>query len=249
MRLDYTSDLWWKNAVVYCLDVETYKDSDGDGIGDFRGLIEEIDYLAGLGVTCLWLMPFYPSPNRDDGYDIADYYGVDPRLGTLGDFVELIRTAGDRGIRVIIDFVPNHTSDQHPWFQQARSSRKNPKRGWYVWRDEPSDEPKGLAFPGKETSNWTFDEHAGQYYLHRFYSFQPDLDTANAEVRDEIARIAGYWLQLGVAGFRVDAVPAMLETEGLPERVQNDPKEWLRRLRTFVTRRRGDAVLAGEVNV
>jgi maltose alpha-D-glucosyltransferase/alpha-amylase len=194
-------------------------------------------------------MPFQPTPNRDDGYDVADYYGVDPRLGTVGDFVELVRTAADRGIRVIIDFVPNHTSDQHPWFQESRSSRDSPKRHWYAWRDEPSDEPKGLAFPGKETSNWAYDEQAGQYYLHRFYSFQPDLDTANPEVRDEIARIMGYWLQLGVAGFRMDAVPAMLETAGLPDTVSEDPHEWLRRLRTFVNRRRGDAMLAGEVNV
>ena len=122
MRLDYTSDLWWKNAVVYCLDVETYADSDGDGVGDFRGLIDRVDHLADLGVTCLWLMPFYPSPNRDDGYDISDYYGVDPRLGTLGDVVEFLRTARDRGIRVIVDLVVNHTSDEHPWFTESRSS-------------------------------------------------------------------------------------------------------------------------------
>src|ERR687889_1258813 len=134
MRLDYTSDLWWKNAVIYCLDVETFADSDGDGVGDFRGLIGKIDYLAGLGVTCVWLMPFFPSPNRDDGYDISDYYGVDPRLGTLGDFVELVRTARDRGIRVVLDLVVNHTSDEHPWFAESRSSRDNPKRDWYWWR-------------------------------------------------------------------------------------------------------------------
>jgi trehalose synthase len=249
MRLDETSDQWWKNAIVYCLDAETFLDSNGDGVGDLRGVTKQIDYLAGLGVTCIWLMPFQPTPNRDDGYDISDYYGIDPRLGTVGDFVELVRTAGDRGIKIIVDFVPNHTSDEHPWFQESRSSRNSPKRHWYVWRDEPSDEPKGLAFPGKETSNWQYDEQAGQYYLHRFYHFQPDLDTANHEVRDELARVAGYWLQLGVAGFRVDAVPALLETAGLPDHVDVDPKEWLRRLRTFVTRRRGDAILAGEVNV
>src|SRR3954449_5231361 len=128
MRLDYTSDLWWKNAVIYCLDVETYADSDGDGVGDFRGLIEKVDYLAGLGVTCIWLMPFYPSPNRDDGYDISDFYGVDPRLGTLGDFVEFMRTATDRGIRVILDLVVNHTSDEHPWFADSRSAADSPRR-------------------------------------------------------------------------------------------------------------------------
>ncbi len=139
MRLDQTSDLWWKNAIVYCLDVETFLDSDGDGVGDFQGLIRQIDYLAGLGVTCLWLMPFYPSPNRDDGYDVTDYYGVDPRLGSLGEFVELVRTANDRGIKVIIDLVLNHTSDEHPWFKAARDDAGSPFRSYYVWRDEPSD--------------------------------------------------------------------------------------------------------------
>jgi trehalose synthase len=247
MRLAETGDQWWKNAIVYCLDVETYLDSDGDGVGDFAGLLRQIDYLAGLGVTCLWLMPFQPTPNRDDGYDIADHYGVDPRLGTLGDFVELVRTAHDRGLRVIVDLVLNHTSDQHPWFQDARAGGAH--RDFYVWRDEPSEEPKGLFFPDKETSNWAYDRKAGRYYLHRFYSFQPDLDTANPAVRDEIARIMGAWLQLGVAGFRLDAVPALLETAGLPERVEQDPQEWLRRLRSFAGRRRGDAMLLGEVNV
>src|SRR3954467_11522641 len=180
MRLDYTSDLWWKNAVVYCLDVETFADSDGDGVGDFRGLIEKVDYLAGLGVTCLWLMPFFPSPNRDDGYDISDFYGVDPRLGTLGDFVEFVRTARDRGLRVIADLVVNHTSNQHPWFQSARADRNSPYRDWYVWADEPpKDGPQGITFPDKETSLWQYDEQAGQYYLHRFYKQQPDLNVAN----------------------------------------------------------------------
>ena len=249
MRLDETSDQWWKDAIVYCLDVETFLDSDGDGIGDFRGLIRQIDYLAGLGVTCIWLMPFQPTPNGDDGYDVSDYYNVDERLGTLGDFVDFVRTAGDRGIRVIVDLVFNHTSIEHPWFQQARSSRDDPKRDWYVWRDEPSDQPKGLFFPDKETSNWAYDRKAGQYYLHRFYSFQADLNIENPEVRDELARILGFWLQLGVSGFRMDAVPALLETAGLPEPPTEDPREWLRRLRTYTNRRRGDAALLGEVNV
>src|SRR3954453_22751135 len=249
MRLDETSDQWWKNAVVYCLDVETFCDSGGDGIGDFNGLIRQIDYLAGLGVTCIWLMPFQPTPNRDDGYDVSDYYGIDERLGTPGQFVELVRTATDRGIRLIADLVLNHTSDEHPWFQEARADPNSPRRDWYVWRDEPSDEPRGLFFPDRETSNWARDEKSGQWYLHRFYSFQPDLDTANPAVRDEIACIMGFWLQLGVAGFRLDAVPALLETAGLPERVDGDPKAWLRDLRSFAGRRRGDAIMLGEVNV
>ena len=139
MKLTRTADLWWKNAVVYCLDVETFHDSDGDGHGDFRGLIQKIDHLHRLGVTCLWLMPFYPTPDRDDGYDITDFYGVDPRLGTLGDFVELVRSARDRGMRVIADLVVNHTSDQHPWFQEARDPA-SPRHDWYVWADEkPAD--------------------------------------------------------------------------------------------------------------
>ena len=248
MKLGPTSDLWWKNAIVYCLDVETFLDSDGDGVGDFEGLLGQIDYLAGLGVTCLWLMPFYPSPNKDDGYDVSDYCAVDPRLGGLGDFVELVRTANDRGIKVIADLVVNHTSDEHRWFQTAREDPDSPFRSYYVWRDEPSDEPKGIAFPGKETSNWEKDKSSGQYYLHRFYRFQPDLNLANPAVRDEIAKIVGFWLQLGVSGFRMDAVPFMLELDGLAEHVEGDPHQWLRRLRAFATRRRGETMLLGEVN-
>jgi len=164
MRLTRTSDVWWRNAVIYCLDVETYQDSDGDGHGDFRGLIQRIDHLHRLGVTCVWLMPYYPSPDRDDGYDITDFYGVDARLGSHGDFVEFVRTARDRGLRVIADLVVNHTSDQHPWFQSARSSPDSPYRDWYVWADEPpADGPQGIAFPDQETSVWTYDGVAGPY--------------------------------------------------------------------------------------
>jgi trehalose synthase len=245
-----TSDLWWKNAVVYCLDVQTFLDSDGDGCGDFKGLAERIDYLAGIGITCLWLMPFFPSPERDDGYDIVDFYAVDPRLGTLGDLVELVRTANDRGIRVIADLVVNHTSIRHPWFQSARSSRDSPYRDFYVWRDEqPEEKPGDIVFPDQEESNWAYDEQAGQWYLHRFYSEQPDLNVANPEVCDEIAQIAGFWLQLGLAGFRVDAVPFLIEPTGLPEGAIEDPHELLRDLRAYIGRRRGDAVLLGEVNL
>jgi trehalose synthase len=248
MRLDHTSDLWWKNAVIYCLDVETYADSDGDGVGDFRGLIGKIDYLASLGVTCLWLMPFHPTPNRDDGYDVSDYYGVDPRLGTLGDFVEFMRTATDRGMRVIVDLVVNHTSDQHPWFVESRSSKDSPRRDWYVWRSEPAPSPAGIAFPDKETSNWKRDRRTGEYYLHRFYRFQPDLNIANPAVRDEICKIAACWLALGVSGFRMDAVPFLLELDGINDHVGGEAKGWLRSLRAFAGRRNGEALLLGEVN-
>jgi trehalose synthase len=252
VRISTTSDLWWKTAVVYCLDVETYLDQGGDGRGDLAGVVQRLDHLADLGVTCLWLMPFYPTPDRDDGYDITDFYGVDERLGTHGDLVELIRTASDRGMRVIVDLVVNHTSDRHPWFQAARSSRESPYRDWYVWRDEPPpDAEKGVVFPDQEKSVWTYDEEAGQYYLHRFYKHQPDLNVANPQVRDAIAKVMGFWMELGIAGFRVDAVPFLLETTGVddPEQVLPDPHEYLRDLRAFLGRRRGDAVLLGEVNL
>ncbi|MET9341742.1 alpha-amylase family protein [Nonomuraea sp. NPDC003727] len=247
MRLTYTSDLWWKNAVIYCLDVETYKDGNGDGVGDFRGLTQQIDYLHSLGITCLWLMPFFPTPNRDDGYDITDFYSVDPRLGTLGDFVEFMRTATDRGIRVIADLVVNHTSDQHPWFKDSRSSKQSRLRDWYVWSDTPEpDDPSQIVFPDKEDSIWQFDERTGQYYLHSFYRHQPDLNVANPEVRDEIARILGFWMELGLSGFRVDAVPFLIENVGdkLP-----DPHAFLADLRAFMCRREGGSILLGEVNM
>jgi trehalose synthase len=245
-----TSDLWWKTAVIYCLDVETFLDSDGDGIGDLVGVTERIDYLAGLGVSCVWLMPFQPSPNRDDGYDITDHFGVDSRLGSLGDFVALVRTAKDRGLRVIIDLVVNHTSDRHPWFRAARASRTSEFREFYVWADVPPDEPKAeVVFPDAEDSIWTFDEKAGQYYLHHFYAHQPDVNIANPRVRNEIAKIVGFWLELGVDGFRIDAVPFLLETGGIAGDVELDPHDFLRDLRSFISRRRGDALLLGEVNL
>ncbi len=250
MRRKATSDWWWKNAVLYCLDVETFLDSDGDGWGDLVGLTDRLDYLAGIGVTCLWLMPFYPSRQRDDGYDITDFYGIDGRLGTPGDFAELVRTARDRGIRVIADLVVNHTSNRHPWFEAARADRDSPYRGFYVWVDEkPEEKPGDVVFPDREDSNWAYDERAGQWYLHRFYSHQPDLNVADPQVRDEIAQVVGYWLGQGLAGFRVDAVPFLLEPTGLPERAMEDPHELLCDLRRFIGRRRGDAILMGEVNL
>jgi trehalose synthase len=249
--IERTGDLWWKNAIVYCLDAESYADSDGDGCGDLRGLIDRIDYLAGVGVTCLWLMPFYPSPNRDDGYDIVDFMGVDPRLGTPGDLVELVRTARDRGIRVIADLVVNHTSDQHPWFRSARSDPDSPFRDFYVWADERPDDPKmpQPVFPDQEDSVWSYDRAARQYYLHHFYRHQPDLNVANPEVRDAIAKIIGYWLAQGLSGFRIDAVPFLIETHGLSSMGGRDPHELLREMRSFGVRRAGDHALLGEVNL
>jgi len=245
-----TSDVWWKNAVFYCLDVETFLDSDGDGCGDLPGLCERVDYLTGLGVDCLWLMPFYPSCQRDDGYDITDFYGVDPRLGTHGDLLDVVRTAREGGMRVIADLVVNHTSDQHPWFKQARRGRDSSFHEFYVWRDEkPEEKPGDVVFPDQEDSNWAFDEEARRWYMHSFYSHQPDLNVANAEVRDEIAQTVGFWLEQGLSGFRVDAVPFLIEPTATPRGTRQDPHELLRDLRRFIGRRDGEAVLLGEVNL
>lgn len=251
MRKIDTGDLWWKNAVLYCADIETFYDWNGDGCGDIRGMTERIEYLADLGVTCLWLMPFYPTARKDDGYDITDFFSVDPKLGNLGDFVELVRTAKASGIRVIVDFVMNHTSDAHPWFKSARRSKDDPYRDYYVWTDtEPPDTSGDVVFPDQEDSLWELDPKTGEWYLHHFYKHQPDLNIANPKVQEEISRTLGFWLQLGVAGFRVDAVPFLFANDGAPgDPGVFDPNEYLCDVRNFVTRRLGDAVLLGEVNV
>ena len=251
MRITDTSDLWWKNAVIYCLDIETFDDANGDGVGDLAGLARRIDYLADLGITCLWLMPFYPSPDKDDGYDVSDFYGVDPRLGNHGELVEVIRTAHDRGIRVIADLLVNHTSNQHPWFKAARRSVDNPYRDYYVWRDtEPPDTSDQVVFPDKEDSIWELDERTGQWYLHHFYKHQPDLNVSNPKVRDEIMRAIGFWLELGIDGFRVDAVPFFLDDLETQDDtgLSGDPHALLRQIRAFLARRKGSAMLLGEVN-
>jgi maltose alpha-D-glucosyltransferase/alpha-amylase len=244
------SERWYKEAVVYCVDVDTFQDSDGDGYGDLRGLISRLDYLSRLGVTCLWLNPIHPSPNRDDGYDVADYYGVDPRLGTLGDFAELTLEARERGIRVLLDLVVNHTSDQHPWFRSARSSPDSPYRSWYVWSDtEPPDRRQGIVFPGEQTETWTWDGEANAWYYHRFYDFQPDLDWRNPDVRAEIKKVMGFWVQLGASGFRIDAAPFVLEQ--VAPGVDPAPKDFsiLEDWRQDVQWRSGDTVLLCEANV
>jgi len=242
-------DLWYKNAVIYCLDVETYVDGNGDGVGDFAGLTRRLDYLAGLGVTCIWLQPFYPSPNRDNGYDVSNYYGVHPKHGTLGELVDFMNHAEQTGLRVIVDLVVNHTSVRHPWFQAARKDPRSPYRDWYIWsKKRPPDYNKGMVFPGVQKSTWTRDPVAGEYYFHRFYDFQPDLNTENLEVRNEIFRIMGFWLQLGVCGFRMDAVPFVISHKGGHVRPRKD-YEFLHEMRHFLQWRRRDAVLLAEANV
>ena len=242
-------DLWYKNAIIYCLDVEKYVDSNGDGIGDFSGLTQRLDYLAGLGITCVWLQPFYPSPNRDNGYDVSDYYGVHPKHGSLGEFVEFMNHAQQSGMRVIVDLVINHTSDRHPWFQSAVKDPASDYRSWYVWsKTRPADWNKGMVFPGVQKATWSRDPVAREYYFHRFYEFQPDLDTSNPAVQREIMRIMGFWLQLGVSGFRMDAVPFLIEKKGAGVTPRRD-YDMLHLMRNFLQWRRRDAIMLAEANV
>jgi len=244
------NDLWYKNAIIYCLSVGAYMDANGDGIGDFTGLTRRLDYLHGLGVTAIWLLPFQVSPHRDDGYDVADYYGVDPRYGTLGDFVGFTHAAKQRGIRVLIDLVINHISNEHPWFKQARRDPHSKYRDWYVWsKKSPADANLGMVFPGVQKSTWTFDQEARAWYFHRFYEFQPDLNTSNPEVQAEILKIMGFWIQAGVSGFRMDAVPFIIATKGADIREPEEQYDMLRMFREFLQWRQGDCIALAEANV
>ena len=244
------NDLWYKNAIIYCLSVGRFLDANGDGVGDFQGLLRRLDYLQGLGVTTIWLMPFQPSPGRDNGYDITDYYNVDPKFGTLGDFAEFTHACDERGLRVIIDLVVNHTSDQHPWFQSARSDPASKYRDWYVWSDtKPPKVKDGVVFPGVQKSTWSFDKQAKRWYFHRFYDFQPDLDTANPNVHAELLKIMGFWIQLGVSGFRMDAVPFVISAKGPKVREHVEQYGMLRAFREFLQWREGDAIILAEANV
>src|SRR5277367_5876035 len=244
------NDLWYKNAIIYCLSIATYLDANGDGIGDFQGLMSRLDYLQGIGVTALWLMPFQPSPGRDDGYDVADYYGVNPRFGTLGDFVEFTKGCRQRGLRVMIDLVVNHTSDQHPWFQEARRDPQSKYRDWYVWsKKKPRNAASGVVSPGVQKSTWDYDDVAKAYYFHRFYDFQPDLNTSNPEVQAEILKIMGFWLQLGVSGFRMDAVPFVISQKGASIAKPEEQYDMLRAFSQFLTWREGEAIILAEANV
>ncbi len=237
-------DRWYRNGVIYSLDIETFQDSDDDGVGDLCGLADRLDYLGRLGVDTIWLNPCHPSPRRDGGYDITDYYGIDPRFGTLGDFAELVSQADEVGIRIVLDLVVNHTSDEHPWFLSALSGREAPHHDWYVWADhEPADRWDGGVFPGSEEETWTYAETVGRWYRHRFYRFQPELDVEHPAVQAELAKIVTFWLRLGVAGFRIDAAPFLIESRGRRD------FGLLRRLRETASWQRGDAILLAEANV
>jgi maltose alpha-D-glucosyltransferase / alpha-amylase len=244
------NDLWYKNAVVYCLSVATYMDANGDGVGDFEGLVRRLDFLQGIGITAVWLMPFQPSPGRDDGYDIQDYYNVDPRYGTLGDFVEFTCGCKQRGIRVLMDLVVNHTSNEHPWFREACKNRESRYRDWYVWAPrKPKDANSGMVFPGVQKSTGTRNKVARAYYFHRFYDFQPDLNTSHPEVQAEILKIMGFWLQLGVDGFRMDAVPFVIANKGAELVRPAERYDMLRSFSEFLTWRKSGAIILGEANV
>ena len=240
---------WYKNGLVYEVSVRAFADSNGDGIGDLRGLSERLDYISSLGATCVWLLPFFPSPWRDDGYDITDHYAVHPDLGTLGDFAELTERAAARGMRVVLDLVLNHTSDEHPWFRAARDGHPHYK-DYYVWSDQrPEDAESGVVFPGVQKTTWSYDRKARRYYFHRFYDFQPDLNIDNPAVRDEMRRIIAFWLELGVAGFRVDAVPFLIEPAGVRGPSPGPEFGHLHEFRKVLSWRRGDAIFLGEANV
>jgi len=240
---------WFKRAVFYEVLVRSFNDSNGDGQGDLPGLTAKLDYLAWLGVDCLWLPPFYTSPMRDGGYDVSSYTAIQPEFGTLSDFVEFVDEAHRRGMRVIIDFVMNHTSDQHPWFQASREDPQGPYGDFYVWRDDDKGYSDArVIFVDTETSNWTYDPVRRQYFWHRFFSHQPDLNYENPQVQDAVLEALRFWLDLGIDGFRVDAVPYLFEEEGT--NCENLPAthQFLKRIRAEVDRLYPDRVLLAEAN-
>jgi maltose alpha-D-glucosyltransferase / alpha-amylase len=240
---------WYKDAIFYEVYVRGFYDSNGDGTGDFRGLTAKLDYLQWLGITCIWLLPFYESPQRDGGYDISDYHAVLPDYGTLADFQEFLTAAHAKGIRVIADLVINHTSDRHPWFREARSSPLSPKRDWYVWSDSDQKYSQArIIFSDTERSNWTWDEQAEAFYWHRFFSHQPDLNYDNPEVRQAMLDVVSYWLDLGIDGFRVDAAPYLFEREETNCENLPETHEFLKTLRRFVEDRYPHALLLAEAN-
>jgi maltose alpha-D-glucosyltransferase/alpha-amylase len=246
----HTTPSWYANAIIYNLDVETFQDSDGDGRGDFQGLTSRLDYLQDLGVTAIWLAPFQPTPDQDDGYDITNFYAIDNRLGTAADFAAFMQAAKAKNIKVLMDIVINHTSVEHPWFKAARADTTSRYHKWYVWSDQqPKDFDKGMVFPGVQNETWTFDEPTGSYYFHRFYDFQPDLNFQNNQVREMAVSVLKYWLKQGMDGFRLDAVPFIID---VPQTGAKDPQHMFKILTDFNAELRKvnpDAILLGEANV
>jgi maltose alpha-D-glucosyltransferase / alpha-amylase len=242
---------WYKDAVIYEAHIKAFRDGNGDGIGDFKGLIEKLDYLVDLGITAVWLLPFYPSPLRDDGYDIADYYSINPSYGDIEDFKKLLKEAHGRGLKVITELVINHTSDQHPWFQRARNAPKNsPERNYYVWSDDPHKySDVRIIFQDFESSNWTWDPIAKQYYWHRFFHHQPDLNYDSPDVQQEVFRILDYWCAMGVDGFRLDAVPYLFEREGTNGENLPETHEFLKKIRKYVDTNFPGTLLLAEANM
>jgi len=240
---------WFQRAVFYEVLIRGFFDQNDDGTGDIPGLSAKLDYLQWLGVDCLWLLPFYPSPLRDGGYDISDYYAVHPDYGTVDDLRHLLKSAHDRGIRVIADLVINHTSDQHPWFLESRQDRTNPKADWYVWNDDDQRWPEArVVFVDVERSNWAYDAQRGQYYWHRFYSHQPDLNYANPEVEEAMLDVVRFWLDLGLDGFRLDAVPFLFQKDGTPGENLPETHAFIRRMRKELDEHYPGRILLAEAN-
>lgn len=244
------NELWFKDAIFYAVDVESYQDGNGDGVGDFKGLTSRLDYLSGLGVNCLWLLPIYATPNRDNGYDVKDYYSIDARLGNLEDFSMFIAAAKERNIRILMDLIVHHTSDEHPWFQAGISDPTSKFHRYYVWLEEkPSVEATENVFPGEEDSVWSYQKRTGAYYHHQFYNFEPDLNVANPDVQHEIKSIIEFWLSFGVDGFRVDAATHLLNGKGVKGTVFKKPASFLKSLRKAVTKKSKAAILLAEADV
>ncbi|MHC2991391.1 alpha-amylase, partial [Pontibacter sp. HJ8] len=242
---------WYKDAIIYELHIKAFMDGSGDGIGDFKGLMQKLDYLEDLGVTAIWLLPFYPSPLKDDGYDIADYYSINPSYGNMQDFKLFVKEAHRRGLKVITELVINHSSDQHPWFQRARRAKKGSKhRNYYVWSDDPTQyKDVRIIFTDYEPSNWTWDPVAGQYYWHRFFHHQPDLNFDNPDVQQEVFKMLDYWFDMGVDGFRLDAVPYLFEREGTNGENLPETHDFLKKLRAHVDKKYEGKLLLAEANM
>ena len=244
-----TNNLWYKNAIFYELHIRAFADSNGDGKGDLLGVVSKLDYLQSLGVDCIWLLPMFPSPLKDDGYDVADYFNIHPDYGTVDDFRRLVDEAHARGIRVITDMVLNHTSDRHPWFIKSRKSKDSPYRDYYVWSDTDRKYADArVIFVDTEPSNWTFDPQTGEYYWHRFYASQPDLNYDNPEVAQKMMDVLRFWLDMGIDGFRADAVPYLFEREGTNCENLPETHAYLKKIRAMMDEKYPGTILLGEAN-